>query len=97
MQYVFEMQNVSYNLDEDCTSVYTEAGEEWRCFFAEYAVEYVDTPFFISNALYDSYQLPAIYGLTCNPSMNDCNTTEISYMEQYAQDLVTGVPGVHVL
>ena len=40
----------------------------WKCFFAEYAYKYVQTPIFYINSAYDSWQLWFILEMHCHPS-----------------------------
>lgn len=35
-------------------------GEEWKCLMAPYLAQYIETPLFVMNSVYDAYQLPNV-------------------------------------
>jgi len=56
---VFNGQNCSGSVNPKCAEAYGPAGEYWRCFFAEYTLNYTDTPMFVLNSPDD------VIGLFC--------------------------------
>ncbi|CAL8127360.1 unnamed protein product [Prunus armeniaca] len=48
------LQGVEKNLDENCTASSLDFPE--LCFFPQYALKFITTPFFILNSAYDVYQ-----------------------------------------
>ncbi|KAH3757913.1 Pectinacetylesterase family protein [Pelomyxa schiedti] len=58
MEYVFNMQNCTAGVDQDCIAAFP--GEEWRCIFAANNYAYTSTPTFIINSAVDSWQMACI-------------------------------------
>jgi len=50
---VFNNQECSGSVNQKCIEAYKPANEEWRCFFAEYSLNYTDTPLFVINSADD--------------------------------------------
>nr|AND01200.1 putative notum-related-pectin acetylesterase [Linum usitatissimum] len=48
------LQGVEKNLDEKCTN---SLPDPKQCFFPQYALRYITTPFFLLNSAYDVYQI----------------------------------------
>jgi hypothetical protein len=62
-QYVANMQNttVSGSVNDDCLAAHNTTGDLWRCFMAQYTLQYIQTPFFMTQDLDDSWQMANIY------------------------------------
>ena len=61
---IYEMQNSSAGLHQDCIrDVGIKKG--WQCFFPAKAVNYVKTPVFVLNSLYDIWALMYFIGINC--------------------------------
>lgn len=61
---IYEMQNSSSGLNQDCIKdVGIKKG--WQCFFPSKAVNYVKTPIFVLNSLYDIWALMYFIGVNC--------------------------------
>lgn len=73
-RHIAGMQNVSA-LNDACLMQYQD-GESWRCFMAPYVLPYIQTPLFIVQALYDSWQSSNIVGLDC---VADACTNQTEY------------------
>jgi hypothetical protein len=69
------------------------------CMLAEHLLKYVDTPLFISESLYDVYQLQAILQIPCiqsnswPPDMRNCTgkedqLVEMAKLANYTRDLL---------
>jgi hypothetical protein len=94
-QNVFFMQNVSDSVNDDCIQFYRHSSnpkggesQEWKCFFAQYTLPFIQTELFITNSLVDSWQGSAIMGLSCDPnaSPSDCSTSEIDYLNAFREN-----------
>eukprot|EP00440_Ansanella_granifera_P056504 gb/GFBE01061250.1/.p1 GENE.gb/GFBE01061250.1/~~gb/GFBE01061250.1/.p1 ORF type:complete len:427 (+),score=82.92 gb/GFBE01061250.1/:1-1281(+) len=53
---VYEMMgvNASKTMSADCLAAYPS--EQWKCFFAQYAMPFIKTPYFAVNSFYDRWQ-----------------------------------------
>jgi hypothetical protein len=63
-------------------------GAVWRCFFASHLYPVLRTPVFVTNSLYDSWQLGNILYLPCTFSTTgpgNCSNAELAAIEQYGQ------------
>ncbi|XP_068646302.1 pectin acetylesterase 9-like [Aristolochia californica] len=69
---VVALQAVEKNLDRRCT---TSLQNPSLCFFPQYALQYIQTPYFILNAAYDAYQFNHILV----PPSTDINRTWLSF------------------
>jgi len=56
MKWVFQNQNVSAGVDQDCIAGYPE-GEQWHCMFAEHTAPFIQTRIFPLQSEYDSWQI----------------------------------------
>jgi len=83
MKYVFEMQNVSLNVNEECVNAYRK-GMKWKCMFSPHVYPFMKVPVFVIDSMYDSWQMENILGARI-PSFGECaqhgpvkcNVTEI--------------------
>lgn len=64
MRYVFNMQNVSGQLDPACLLA-NPGPDTWRCILAPVAVQFVDTPLFALNSRFDRWQLANVLFAPC--------------------------------
>jgi len=62
MQWVFEQQNVTSGVDQDCIADWTAKGQPWKCIFAQYTAPHIQTPIFPLQSQYDSWQTANILG-----------------------------------
>ena len=60
---VYEMQNSSAGLNQDCIRQYTE--EPWKCFLPAIATRFVKTPIYYLNSAYDIWSLIYFLGIDC--------------------------------
>ncbi|KAL6531329.1 hypothetical protein OROHE_014398 [Orobanche hederae] len=86
---VVSVQGVVKNLNKNCTdSTYPE-----QCFFPQYALPYIRTPFFILNSAYDVFQLhhivvppaadPHGHWYRCKLNPADCNAVQINTVQGF--------------
>lgn len=63
MSYAFRMHNATGSVNEECIASKAGAPDlHWMCFFADYSLPHIRTPFFISNSNFDSWSMGAILG-----------------------------------
>jgi len=67
MEVVFNMQNASGGVNQDCIKALGPVSN-WRCIFAEYSYNFTKTPIFALNSAYDMWQLMCIF--TSIPVLN---------------------------
>jgi hypothetical protein len=66
MQYAYTMYNSSGSLSKQCQSHYAPTGDEWKCFIAPYAQQFIVTPFFAIQSRFDEWQMgPGEGGIPC--------------------------------
>lgn len=60
-QYSFKMHNATAGVDASCIASYRRrdrtGGEDWHCLFSPYALPFVETPMFLLQSQYDTWQL----------------------------------------
>ncbi|CAA0826385.1 Pectin acetylesterase 9 [Striga hermonthica] len=91
---VVTLQGAAKNLNKNCTdSNYPE-----QCFFPQYALPYIKTPFFILNSAYDVYQRNHIlvppaadphghwYHCKLNPA--NCNTVQLNTLQGFRDYMI---------
>lgn len=63
------------------------SGSEWKCLMAQYLTQYIKTPMFVMNSLYDAYQTSHILETKCIPTpTNACNDTDLqNYRDQFVE------------
>ncbi|CAK73185.1 unnamed protein product (macronuclear) [Paramecium tetraurelia] len=54
--------------------------QEWKCYYAQYLLEYIKTPVFIVQSLYDYYSLSQLFKVDCSDNYN------LTYCSQDQQD-----------
>jgi len=85
------MMGLTPSLSAACLSHYV--GEEWKCFMAQYAIDFVQTPFFAANSRFDQFQLGENIGIDCiskQPfnapySPSNCTTAEQNAVVAFGQ------------
>ncbi|KAF5732364.1 hypothetical protein HS088_TW18G01058 [Tripterygium wilfordii] len=91
---VVQLQGVEQNLNENCTSSHVPE----LCIFPQYALKYIETPFFILNSAYDVYQFHNILvppqadprGLWSRCKLNPaaCNPNQIMILQGFRNDML---------
>ncbi|KRX07973.1 hypothetical protein PPERSA_10608 [Pseudocohnilembus persalinus] len=61
----------------------------WKCMFAQYLLNYIQTPLLIVNSSYDSWSIPNIGQINCikNNNLNQCSQSEVNYITEYHNQL----------
>ncbi|KAL9265498.1 Pectin acetylesterase 9-like protein [Drosera capensis] len=95
---VVSLQRVEPNLDEGCTSSVVLPKQ---CFFPQYALRYIRTPFFILNTAYDVYQFHHILVPTsadmhghwyhCKLNVTACNANQIAVLQGFRLDMLAAL------
>ena len=65
-RWVFEAQNSTAGVPAACLAAYP-AAEAWRCFMAQFAAPFIQTPLFALQPMYDAYQVGAELGRSDAP------------------------------
>lgn len=76
---VFNFHNMSASVDADCVAQLRPSNEEWKCFFAEFLIPYVESPIFAINAFHDTSSLLLIFR-ECE-SFVECSAGDLSFQE----------------
>ncbi|CAD8118533.1 unnamed protein product [Paramecium sonneborni] len=66
--------------------VQSNPNEQWKCLFAQYLIEYIDTPIFFVQSPYDSWCIPNILKLSCanDGTLLNCNQNQVNFIESHA-------------
>ncbi|KAG1371695.1 putative Pectin acetylesterase [Cocos nucifera] len=89
-----EVQNIGKNLPKECISKM----EASQCFFPEEIVKNINTPFFILNSAYDSWQVQHILApeesdpqqlwLKCKMDIHDCDSRQLEVLQGFRNALL---------
>ncbi|CAD8194030.1 unnamed protein product [Paramecium pentaurelia] len=57
--------------------------EKWKCYYAQYLLEYIKTPLFIVQSLYDYYSLSQMFKVDCanNYNLTQCTQDELDFSQ----------------
>ena len=92
MQWVYEGMGCAASVNAACLAHYGDA-DGWRCMLGALAAPFVQTPLFILNSKYDTWQEAAIVGLRCTPP--DCaNATQEAFWVSYGRSMVRALDAV---
>lgn len=69
MEWGFKAWNASGSTNDACEAAYG-ASDAWQCFFGQNVAKHVQTPMFVLNSKYDSWQGPALIG--CSTPIKNC-------------------------
>ncbi|KAJ4803032.1 Pectin acetylesterase [Rhynchospora pubera] len=82
------LQGISKFLNKKCVASY---GDPLTCFFPQYAIRYISSPFFIVNPAYDMYQFthcfvppssdPSCQWSKCKLNQDECSATQIEVLQ----------------
>lgn len=88
-QYVAAMQNVSGSVNSDCAAYYSDPDDAWHCFMAPYTLPFISTPLFVSNSLYDAWQMTNIMNLQCDPATpGSCSSNQLTYFNAFRDVMI---------
>jgi hypothetical protein len=57
-QAIVPLVNATGRIGPLCAAAYPDPSEHWKCFFGEFRLPYVTTPYLLSASQFDKYQLP---------------------------------------
>lgn len=95
---LISLQGIEQNLEKNCTSsrYYPK-----QCFFPQYALRYITTPFFILNSAYDVYQFHHIlvppsadmhgHWNRCKLNPAACNTNQIHILQGFRHEMLAAL------
>ncbi|XP_065886637.1 uncharacterized protein [Dysidea avara] len=81
-QYVYKMQNCTGGVDQDCIAA--NPTEEWKCCMAQYTYPHINTPIFLLNSRYDTWQINFILQLHCHAS--NCSDYQMEELPNCSDD-----------
>lgn len=94
------LQGVEQNLDTNCTSSLNTP--QW-CFFPQYALKFITTPFFILNSAYDTFQFhnilvpnsadPHGHWNRCKQDPAACDASQIETLQGFRRDMLLALRG----
>ncbi|KAK4282638.1 hypothetical protein QN277_013992 [Acacia crassicarpa] len=94
---VVQLQEVQKNLPESCLSQF----DPTSCFFPQNLVNHVETPLFLLNAAYDSWQVQASlipasadpYGSwnDCKSNHANCNSSQIQFLQDFRAQMLNAL------
>ncbi|XP_069152321.1 tripeptidyl-peptidase 2 isoform X2 [Solanum lycopersicum] len=92
------LQGVEPNLNLNCTSTLYYPH---LCFFPQYALPFIETPFFILNSAYDVYQFhhilvppssdPRRHWDHCKLNVTACDTSQLNILQGFRIDMLTAL------
>ncbi|KAG9441298.1 hypothetical protein H6P81_017152 [Aristolochia fimbriata] len=93
-----EFQGVEKNLDRRCTASLPDPS---LCFFPQYALQYIQTPYFIVNAAYDSYQFnhilvppstdPRGQWSQCKRDIRECTQEQLNGLQAFRMKMLAAL------
>jgi len=94
------LQGVEQNLDTNCTS---SLNTPQLCFFPQYALKFITTPFFILNSAYDTFQFhnilvphsadPHGHWNRCKQDPAACDASQIETLQGFRRDMLLALRG----
>ncbi|CAA7403378.1 unnamed protein product [Spirodela intermedia] len=95
---VVALQGVQRNLNTRCTRAHSDPRQ---CFFPQYALPFIRTPFFILNSAYDVYQFnhifvppsadPNEHWTRCKLDTTACTSDQISVLQGYRHQMLAAL------
>lgn len=83
MQWGYSAWNSSGSANAACAASFAAPADRWKCFFGQEAAKHVQTPLFVLNSKYDSWQGPAIIG--CSTALKACPAAAQTYWVEYGK------------
>jgi len=74
MAWVFNQQNATSGVNQDCITSHAKTKDEYKCFFAEHTAPFIKTPIFPLQSEYDSWQVQNILGSNNVEAVNTFGT-----------------------
>ncbi|KAA0163629.1 hypothetical protein FNF31_02790 [Cafeteria roenbergensis] len=70
LRWVFQAQNASSGVNQDCIEAHRSTGDTWMCMFAEHTAPHIKTPVFALQSKYDSWQSDHVLSTKTDAMMN---------------------------
>eukprot|EP00040_Diaphanoeca_grandis_P020239 m.107608 g.107608 ORF g.107608 m.107608 type:complete len:416 (+) comp27811_c2_seq1:300-1547(+) len=94
MQFVYFAMNSTASVNQACVMYMAETygvpkgntSEGWRCMFGSAVGKFVQTPLFVLNSKYDTWQAKRIIGANC--SISQCDPALQTFWVKYGQEMV---------
>ncbi|XP_057844988.2 pectin acetylesterase 8 isoform X1 [Cryptomeria japonica] len=94
---IIRLQGSVKNLPRNCTSTMNPS----KCFFPQYLLPYIETPLFVLNAAYDSWQIKNILAPSeadpyrlwqlCKLDIKNCNSEQLEVMQGYRKEMLSAL------
>ena len=94
MQRVCRLHKCFGGVNKDCVSV-MKKDDRWKCLFPQYFVPHIQTPLFIVNPLYDSWQLHNILKVRCVNHVERCSKEEKAAINRFKKLTLIALKPVH--
>lgn len=80
------------NLNQGCLATFAK-DQWWKCLFADYSFDYIQTPTFILEPMYDTYQLSYALGDTCVGwgVLVNCSSSQLQYFESFRINMLAAI------
>jgi hypothetical protein len=92
MKYVFNMQNSSHGVNDDCIASYAnDPTNAWRCIFANESYAHTKTPMFPLQSAVDAWQMSNIFqpaGSCAKNNFENCTAAEVTSVNGYLTDFM---------
>lgn len=69
LQWVFNFQNSTSGVNQDCIQAHQATGDEYLCIFAEHTAPFISTPTFALNSKYDTWQQGNVLANRSDPTL----------------------------
>ncbi len=90
-QGVVELWNSSSSTVHDSCAAAADPSTLWQCFLTQYFVTGIRAPLFVTNSVYDAWQLGNVLNVQCSGwsvhSAGDCNATMIDAVQVFGEQL----------
>ena len=88
MQWVYRAMNASASVNQACLKA-CGSGNGWKCMFGANVAPFIQTPMFILNSKYDTWQEKVIVGVNC--TITKCTGDKRSFWVAYGREMVKRV------
>jgi hypothetical protein len=88
MQWGYAAWNASSSINQKCLKALggSDGSTGWKCMFGATAAQYVETPLFVVNSKFDTWQQAAIIGVNC--TVAKCDAKEQTFWGAYGKKMV---------
>lgn len=98
MQSIYSLSNASAGVHPACLTHYHSSGDDWKCMFPLYETPFIQSPLFLTQSQYDSWQLGNILRLPCDPAKSgSCSGKELDQFQAFKQSMLEGLHDAGVL